>query len=75
MWTNLAKIYGRDTNVNIAKSESLRGKFDDMRMLESKNIYQYCTRIKVFVNVIRSSVGTIDDEIVVRKILGTLLPK
>ena len=50
MWTTLAKIYGGDKNVNRAKSKSLRGKFDDMRMLESENISQYCTRIKDVVN-------------------------
>ena len=46
-----------------------------MRMLESENISQYCTRVKYFVNAIRGSTGTIDDEIVVRNILRTLLPK
>ena len=75
MWTKKAKIYGGDTNVNRAKFESLRGKFDDMRMLESENISQYCTRIKDVVNAIRGSIGTIDDETIVRKVLRNLLPK
>ena len=44
MWNTLAKIYGGDTNVNRAKSESLRRKYDDMIMLESENIFPYCTR-------------------------------
>ena len=61
MWNTLAKIYEGDTNVNRAKFESLRGKFDDMRMLESENISQYCTRIKDVVNAIRGSLGIIDD--------------
>ena len=75
MWIKLAKIYGGDTNVNRAKFESLRGKFDDMRMLESENISQYCTWVKDVVNAIRGSVGIIDDETIVRKVLRTLLPK
>ena len=53
MWDTLPTIYGGDTNVNKAKSESLRGKFDSMRMLESENISQYCTRIKDVVNAKR----------------------
>ena len=75
MSSTLDKIYGGDTNVNRAKSKSLRGKFDDMRMLESENIFQYCTRLKDVVNRIRGSTRTIDDETVVRKVLRTLLPK
>ena len=33
MWKALLDIYGGDQNVQRAKRESLRGKFDDMRML------------------------------------------
>ena len=46
MWTELAKIHGGDTNFNKAKSKSLRGKFDDTRMLDSETISQYCVRVK-----------------------------
>ena len=46
MWDALTTIYGGDTNVLRAKVESLRGKFDDMRMEEVENIAQYVTRIK-----------------------------
>ena len=75
MWDKLATIYGGDINVNRAKFQSLRGKFDDMRMLESENISQYCTRVKDVFNAIRGATGIIDDEIVVIKVLRTLLPK
>ena len=61
----LTKIYGSDTNVNRAKAESLRGKFDDMRMLENENISQYCTRVKDVVNAMRVATRIIDDETVV----------
>ena len=46
-----------------------------MRMLESENISQYCTRVKDVVNAIRDAARIIDDETVVRKVLITLLPK
>ena len=42
MWDYLHTIYGGDKNILRVKSESLRGKFDDMRMQEGKNIAQYC---------------------------------
>ena len=34
MWDVLKTIYGGDKNVQRAKSKSLRGKFDEMRMEE-----------------------------------------
>ena len=38
MWDALTTIYGGDTNIVRAKVESLRGKFDDMRIEEEENI-------------------------------------
>ena len=38
MSDTLATIYGGDTNVLRDKAKSLRGKFDDMKMLENKTI-------------------------------------
>ena len=50
MWDTLAIIYGGDANFKRAKDESLRGQFDDMKMLESETIAQYCERVKDVVN-------------------------
>ena len=66
-------IYGGEKNVLRAKVESLRGKFDDMRMEKGENIAQYVTRIKEVVNAIRGATGKIDDDIVLRKVLRILL--
>ena len=46
MWTALSTIYGGDQNVQRAKRESLRGKFDDMKMEEGENASQYGARMK-----------------------------
>ena len=73
MWDTLANIYGGDTNVLRAKVESLRGKFDDMRMEEGENIDQYVARIKEVVNAIRGDIGKIDNDTILRKVLRTLL--
>ena len=73
-WDRLKTIYGGDDNVLRAKSESLRGKFDDMRMMEGENIVQYSTRVKEVVNAIHGANGEIKDEIVISKVLRTLLP-
>ena len=44
MWDALHTIYGGDKNVLRAKSESLRDKFDDMRMQEGENIANVAQR-------------------------------
>ena len=40
MWKAFSNIYGGDENVQKEKRESLRGKFDEMRMEEDENISQ-----------------------------------
>ena len=66
-------ISGGYKNILGAKFESLKRKFDDMRMQEGENIAQYCSRIKYVVNAIRGSTSTIDDVIVLSNILRALL--
>lgn len=38
VWKKLEDIYSSDEHVKISKEESLRGKFDDMRMTEGEKI-------------------------------------
>ena len=45
-----------------------------MRIQEGENIAQYCSRIKYLVNAIRGAIGTIDNDIVLRKFLRIILP-
>ena len=71
----MGTIYGGDINVNRAKAESLRGKFNDMKMLDSETISQYYVRVKDVVIAIRGAKESIEDETMVRKVLRTLLPK
>ena len=74
MWDALKTIYGGDKNVQRAKSKSLRGKFDDMKMEEGETIAQYVARIKEVFSAIRGATGQIDDDIVLSKVLRKLLP-
>ena len=74
MWDALHIIYGGDKNVQRVKSESLKGKFDYMRMEEGENIAQYVDRIKEVVSVIKGATSQIEDDTILRKILRTLLP-
>ena len=74
MWYSIDTIYGGDTNFLRSKSESLRGKFDDMGVEEGENVSQYFSRIKDVVNAIRGAIGIIDDDTILSKVLRTLFP-
>ena len=74
MWETLSNIYEGDDNVKRAKRKSLRGKFDDMKMEEGKNVTQYCARMKEVVSSIRSLGSQLPEEIVSSKYLRNLLP-
>lgn len=66
-------IYGGDKNVQRAKSESLQGKFDDMKMLEGETVAQYAARVKEVVSAIKGASGQISDDTILSKVLRTLL--
>ena len=74
MGVKLKDISRGDDNVSRAKAKSLRGQFDQMNMREDENIAQYNKRIKASVSAIKASGGDIQEEIVVSKVLRTLLP-
>ena len=74
MWNKLKEIYGGDENVRRAKVEILRGQFNQMKTREDENISKYVERVKASVSAIKASSGDIIEEIVIIKVLRTLLP-
>ena len=74
MWNTLKDIYGGDDNVRRAKEKNLRRQFDQMRMRKDENIAKYVERVKASISAIKASGGDIKEEIVVCKVLRTLLP-
>ncbi|GLJ10682.1 hypothetical protein SUGI_0132960 [Cryptomeria japonica] len=73
VWDTLENIYGGDEHVKQAKEESLRGKFEDMQMVEDETIQQYGIRIKTIVGHIKSAGGKMEDSTVISKVLRSLL--
>ena len=71
-WKELTNIYGGDHNVQRVKRESLKGKFDDMKMEEGENATQYGARMREVVSAIRSLGGQLEEEIVSSEYLRTL---
>lgn len=75
MWDMITLIYGGDQHVQKDKVDSLREKYDEMRMKDEENITQYSSRIKEVVSAIRGAGGSLTNEEVVSKILRTLSSK
>lgn len=75
VWEKLGLIYGSEKHVQRAKEESLRGKFDDMGMVDGENIAQYEQMSKEVVGGIKSVGGKVEEDTVVSKMLRTLLPQ
>lgn len=75
VWEKLGLIYGGDEHVQRAKEEILRGKLDNKRMVDGENTTQYGQRIKEVVGGIKSVEGKVEEDIVVSKMLRTLLPQ
>ena len=61
-------------SIKRAKLESLRGKFDDMKLEEGETVAQYVARIEEVVSAIRGVDGLIDDDTILIKVIRTLLP-
>ena len=57
LWDASQTIYGGEKNIQRAKSKSVRGKFDGLRMEEGENIAQYVARIKEVVSAIKGAIG------------------
>jgi hypothetical protein len=74
MWKSLSDIYGGDQNFQREKRESLKGKFDDMKMEVGENVAQYGARVKEVVSAIRCLSGQLDHDIVNSNFLRTSLP-
>ena len=74
MWEKLALVHGGYPNVLRVKVESLRGKYDDMRIKEGKNVGQYVNQIKEVISSIRTNGGIINNSKILSNDLRSLLP-
>ena len=72
MWDALQTIYGGDKNVQRAKSKSIKGKFDDIRMEEGENIAQYVARMKEVVSAIKGATSHIDDDTIISNLIDII---
>jgi hypothetical protein len=69
IWDKLKYVYEGDTKVKSAKLQSYRSQFESLKMEESEDIATYFLRIDEVVNTMRGLGETINNNIIVKKVL------
>jgi hypothetical protein len=72
MWEKLISSYEGNEKVKDAKLQTHRLRFEQLRMNEDENISKFFLRVDEMVNAMRGLGETIDDSILVQKILRSL---
>jgi hypothetical protein len=72
LWDKLKKVYEGDTKVKNAKLQSYRSQFESLKMEESEDIATYFLRIDEVVNTMRGLGETVENVIIVQKVLRSL---
>jgi len=72
VWDKLATMHHGESKVQKAKLQGYRGQFEGRRMQEEESIASYFQRVEEVVNTMRCLGETIDETLVVQKILRTL---
>ncbi|XP_059070585.1 uncharacterized protein LOC131860219 [Cryptomeria japonica] len=75
IWNKLKGIYEGDEKVREAKLQSLRMKYESLKMKEDEDIAAYFLRVDEIVNAITSLGEEVEDTLLVQKLLRTLTMK
>jgi hypothetical protein len=72
IWDKLQNIYEGDTKVKGDKLQTLRDKFEKLKMKEDEDIAAYFLRVDEIVNTIRGLGEEFDESMVIQKVLRSL---
>ena len=74
-WDFLKTEVYSDEKVRTINIQTLRREFQNLKMIESEKIDQYCTKVMNIVNEMKKHSDTISDQQVVEKILISVIEK
>ena len=74
-WDSLETELHGDEKVRTINLQTLRKEFQNLKMIESEKIDEYCTRVMNIVNEMRNHGDTISDQQVMEKILISVTEK
>jgi hypothetical protein len=72
IWDKLRNIYEGDSKVKVAKLQTYRGQFKQLKMKEDEDIATYFLRVDETVNAIIGLGEEIEESVIVQKVLRTL---
>jgi hypothetical protein len=72
IWDKLRNIYEGDSKVKIAKLQTYRGQFEQLKMKEDEDIAAYFLRVDETVNAIIGLGEEIEEFVIVQKVLRSL---
>ncbi|XP_059067942.1 uncharacterized protein LOC131858669 [Cryptomeria japonica] len=75
IWDKLSSIYKGDDKVKEAKLQTFRARFESLKMTKDEKIADFFLRISEIVNSIRGLGETLEEKVVVKKVLRSLTPK
>jgi hypothetical protein len=75
LWDKMKKVYEEDTKVKNAKLQSYRIKFESLKMEKYEDIATYFLHIDEVVNTMRGLGETVGNDIIVKKVLRSLLAR
>ncbi|GLJ49492.1 hypothetical protein SUGI_1048620 [Cryptomeria japonica] len=74
IWVNLEILYEGDSQVKVAKLQSLKGKYETLKMGDDENIHSYMAKVNELVLGIRCVGGKIEEDEIVAKVLRSFPP-
>jgi hypothetical protein len=72
IWDKLRNIYEGDSKVKLAKLQTYRGQFEQLKMKEDEDIIAYFLRVDEIVNAIIGLGEEIEESVIVQKVLRSL---
>ena len=72
IWDKLQNIYEGDTNVKATKLQTLRAKFEKLKMKEDEYIATYFLGVDEIVKTIRVLGEEVDESVIFQKVLRSL---
>ena len=74
-WKALKDGYQGINQVKQVRIQTLKRDFENLKMKDDEKVTDYCVRVQTCVNKMKSLGEEIENEVVVKKVLRSLLPK
>ncbi|KAH9332112.1 hypothetical protein KI387_043693 [Taxus chinensis] len=74
-WEKIQVSYADDSKVKIDKIKNFRNRFNNLKVNDNEYIFSYLLRVDKVVNIIKGLGEYVKEELIVQKVLRSLIPK